>query len=259
MRSLSLLAVLLACACTVNLHHDLNEEDANDIYVLLTKAQIDTTKVREGEGKDARYVIAVPKADVERSAGLLKKHSLPRPHADGLGIFKSTKGMIPTQTEERAMLLEALAGEVSNALNRVPGILDVRTIVMIPENNDLTQPEKRPAPSASVLLTYLKVEGKVPVQERDIQEFVSRAVPELKVENVKVMMNEQRLVMGDENEDDRIIKVLGIRVDRGSAGTLKGLLAVFSVLFLLMAGLTAFFAVRKPKSNGKKPRPTPEG
>lgn len=245
-------ALALVSGCTVNLHHDLNEEDANDIYVLLTKAQIDATKLREGEGKDARYVISVAKADVERAASLLRKHSLPRPHADGLAIFKQTKGMIPTQTEERAMLLEALGGEVTNALNRIPGILDVRTIVMIPENNDLTQPDKKPEPSASVLLTYLKVEGKVPVTERDVQEFVSRAVPELKPESVKVMMNEQRLVMGDDTEGDKLVKVLGIRVEQTSAGMLKTLLGIFAVLFLGMAAVTAFFAMRKPKPAPRK-------
>ena len=42
----------------------------------------------------------------------------------GLAIFKKTKGMIPTQTEERAMFIEALGGEVSNALNRIPGVLE---------------------------------------------------------------------------------------------------------------------------------------
>ncbi len=247
--------VLALSACTVNLHHDLNEEDANDIYVLLTKAQIDTTKLREGEGKDARYVIAVPKGDVERAAALLRKHSLPRPHAEGLGIFKQTKGMIPTQTEERAMFLEALGGEVSNALNRVPGILGARTIVMIPEVNDLTQPDKKPMPSASVLITYLKVDGKPPLGADDIREFVSRAVPELKPENVKVLMTEQLLVIEDP-EEERMVRILGIRVDKASAGTLKAMLAIFAVLFLAMAGVTAFLALRRP-GGSKKPRPSP--
>jgi type III secretion protein J len=52
------------------------------------------------------------------------------------------------------MFIEALAGEVSNALNRVPRVLEARTIVMIPEVNDLTQPDKKPQPSASVFIKY---------------------------------------------------------------------------------------------------------
>jgi type III secretion protein J len=95
MSRLARLAVLAALsflisACSLNLQHDLTEDDANDIYVLLQKKSIDATKLKEGEGKDARYVISVPKADVATAAQLLREHSLPRPKADGLAIFKMT-------------------------------------------------------------------------------------------------------------------------------------------------------------------------
>ena len=69
-RSLSFVGVIfLASACSVNLQHDLTEDDANDIYVLLQKKSIDAAKNKEGEGKEARYVIAVPKADVATATG----------------------------------------------------------------------------------------------------------------------------------------------------------------------------------------------
>jgi type III secretion protein J len=238
--------------CMTNLQHDLNEDDANDIYVLLQKKGIPATKVKEGEGKDARYVIAVPNADVAAAAELLREHSLPRPKADGLAIFKQTKGMIPTQTEERAMFIEALAGEVSNALNRIPGVLEARTIVMIPEVNDLAQPDKKPMPSASVLIKYMPQEGSaLPVAVEDVQAFVANAVPELKKENVKVLMTEAKFVTETSNEP-RLQRVLGVNVDKASAGTFKAMIGIFALLFLLMAGATAFLALRKP-GGGKAP------
>lgn len=243
---------LLASACSVNLQHDLNEDDANDIYVLLQKKSIDATKIKEGEGKDARYVISVPKADVATAAQLLREHSLPRPKSDGLAIFKMTKGMIPTQTEERAMFIEALGGEVSNALNRVPGVLEAKTIVMIPEVNDLTQPEKKPLPSASVLIKYMPQEGKAPVAIEDVQAFVANAVPELKKESVKVLMTEAKFVT-EVSEEPRLQRVMGVNVDKASAGTFKTIIGVFALLFIAMAGLTAFMVVRKPSA----PRPPP--
>lgn len=246
-------AAVLLGACSVNLQHDLNEDDANDIYVLLQKKGIAAEKVKEGEGKDARYVISVPKADVATAAELLREHSLPRPKADGLAIFKQTKGMIPTQTEERAMFIEALAGEVSNALNRIPGVLEARTIVMIPETNDLAQPDKKPLPSASVLIKYLPQDDKgTPVSMDDVQSFVANAVPELKKENVKVIMTEAKFVTQAQTEE-QFKTHFGIKVHQNSAGTLKALLGGFALLFMLMAGAVAFLVIRKP--GGGKPAP----
>ncbi len=259
------LALFALSACTVNLQHDLNEDDANDIYVLLIKKGIDATKIKEGEGKEARYVIAVPKADVADAARLLREHSLPRTRADGLAIFKMTKGMIPTATEERAMFIEALGGEVSNALNRVPGILEARCIVMIPEVNDLTQPEKKPMPTASVLLKYTNIDGKPPIGETDVREFVARAVPELKPEAVKVLMTEAKFLTEDNSEEVRTQSLLGMKVDKASAGTLKTLVGSLAVLILLMAAALVFLVLRKPAaSNGSsksrimKAQPPPE-
>ena len=251
---------LLASACSINLQHDLTEDDANDIYVLLQKSGIDASKLKEGEGKEARFVISVPKADVASAAEMLREHSLPRPRADGLAIFKMTKGMIPTQTEERAMFIEALGGEVSNALNRIPGVLEAKTIVMIPENNDLTQPEKKPAPTASVLIKYMmSSEGKAPVGMDDVQSFVANAVPELKKENVKVLMTEAKFVTQQPDEQQRLQRVLGVNVDKASAGTFKMIIGVFALLFIAMAGVTAFMVVRKPTARPAPRAKTQEG
>jgi type III secretion protein J len=254
----AVVAVFLG-ACSVNLQHDLNEDDANDIYVLLQKKGIAAEKVKEGEGKDARYIIAVPKADVATAAQLLREHSLPRPKADGLAIFKQTKGMIPTQTEERAMFIEALAGEVSNALNRIPGVLEARTIVMIPETNDLAQPDKKPQPSASVLVKYMpgedpKVNDGKPILEEEVQAFVANAVPELKKDNVKVIMTPAKFVISDQLDPDEQWKtILGVKVHAASAGTFKAIIGSFAMLFLLMAGAVVFLVIRKP--GGARPPP----
>ncbi len=253
-RSAVLSLALFASACSVNLQHDLTEDDANDIYVLLQKKGIDATKIKEGEGKEAKYVISVPKADVATAAQLLREHSLPRPKSDGLAIFKMTKGMIPTQTEERAMFIEALGGEVSNALNRIPGVLEAKTIVMIPEVNDLTQPDKKPQPAASVLIKYMASgEGNAtPVAIDDVQAFVANAVPELKKENVKVLMTEAKFVT-ETSEEPRTQRIFGIEVGKTSAGSFKTLIGVFALLFILMAAVTAFMVVRKPSAPKASP------
>jgi type III secretion protein J len=256
LRAFVLGCALLASACTTKLQHELNEDDANEIYVLLIKNGIDATKEREGEGKEARYIISVPKADAQVAAELMRDHSLPRPRSDGLAIFKQTKGMIPTQTEERAMFIEAVGGEVSNALNRVPGVLEARTIVMIPENNDLTQPDKRPLPSASVLIKYFGESP--PLKEDDVQEFVAHAVPEMKKENVKVI--QRPATFATMTNTDPYKSVMGISVRETSATTLKLMIGGFGLFSIVMAAAVFFLLTRKPAtSSGRPSRSRTEG
>ncbi|MFY0529948.1 hypothetical protein ACN28I_44535 [Archangium gephyra] len=174
----ALLALAVGTGCTIDLQHDLTEQDANEIYVLLSKNGISATKMKEEGGNELRFRIQVPKADTAQAAELLRAYSLPRPMEKGLNHF-AKGGMVPTATEERAMLLKALGGEVSNALNQIDGVLEARVIVMIPENNDLAQPENKPEPSASVFIKYRPgLKNDSPIKREDVQQFVSTAVPE---------------------------------------------------------------------------------
>jgi len=112
--------MLLASACSVELQHDLSEDDANDIYVVLQKHSIDAQKLKEGEGKDARYVISVPKGHVASAAEVLREYSLPGPRPRA-SASSPDEGHDPHSGRGAAMFMEAVGGEVSNALNRIPG------------------------------------------------------------------------------------------------------------------------------------------
>jgi type III secretion protein J len=259
LRNVALLFAVAFTGCSINLQHDLDEGDANEIYVLLQKKGIDASKVKEGEGKEARYVISCPKADVATAAELLREYSLPRPRSDGLAIFKQTKGMIPTQTEERAMFIEAIGGEVSNALNRIPGVLESKTIVMIPETNDLTQPDKRPMPTASVLIKYMMVDGKPPVAIEDVQSFVANSVPEMTKDRVKVLLTEAKFVTETSDDTEKFKTFMGVKVHINSVGTFKAILGIFALLFIAMAGATAFMVLKKPASRPPPRSKTQEG
>lgn len=259
LRLLVPLTAVVLQGCSIELQHELTEDDANEIYVLLNNKGISATKVKEEGGNEPRYIISVPKPDVSAAAAALKEASLPRPRADGLAIFKKMKGMIPTQTEERAMFIEALGGEVSNALNRVPGVLEARAIVMIPENNDLAQPDKKPMPSASVLLKYTAIDGKPPLSEAEVKEFTAMAVPELKKENVQVLMKEAKTVADTDDPEKRMQTVLGLRMEKTSADTFKVMVVVVGLIILALTAIAALLFIRKPGGGARPsgPRPKP--
>lgn len=254
LRLLGASLALVLSACSVELQHDLTEDDANDIYVLLQRQGIEAKKLKEEGGNEPKYIISVGKQDVATAAQALRDYALPRPKADGLGVFKKMKGMIPTQTEERAMFIEALGGEISNALNRIPGVLEARCIVMIPEVNDLTQPDKKPMPSSSVFIKYrLTADAKLPVEVNDVKEFVAAAVPELRKDAIKVLMTPAAAPEADQNPEARLQTVMGFQMNKSSADSFKVLIAVGAMLVLAMAGLTVFAFTRKPSGNGSRP------
>lgn len=239
-----LLALVFTTGCHIELQHELTESDANEIYVLLSKNGITAKKEKEEGGNEVRFMITVPKADAAQAAELLKLNSLPRPVEKGLAHF--AKGsMVPTATEERAMLLKALAGEVSNSLNQIDGVLEARAIVMIPENNDLTQPENKPMPSASVFIKYRPLEGgKPPIAEATVQKFAASAVPELKPDAVTVLMTQALPPSAETDAESRLQDVLGLRMTAASASQFKVMFAGAFGLVLVMMGLAAWTFMR---------------
>jgi type III secretion protein J len=254
------LAVLLASGCTIELQHDLTEQDANEIYVLLEQNGISPTKKKEEGGNEPRYTITVPKADASAGARLLREYSLPRTRFGAFEAIQKGKGMIPTQVEERAIMLLGIGGEISNALNLVDGVLDARTVVNIPQHNDLTQPDKKPLPSASVFLKYrLNPDGKPPLNETQVKSFVAAAVEDLKPENVDVIMTQA--VLPDAMTlpaDQQLVDVLGIRVTRATAGQLKAMLAIGGLLILSLVAFTTWTFMRSSGVRPRRQRPTPE-
>ncbi|ATB31820.1 type III secretion protein [Melittangium boletus] len=236
----ALLALALGTGCTIDLQHDLSEQDANEIYVLLSKHGINATKLKEEGGNELRFRMQVPKADAAQAAELLRDYSLPRPKEKGLSHF-AKGGMVPTATEERAMLLKALGGEVSNALNQIDGVLEARVIVMIPENNDLTQPENKPMPSSSVFIKYRPgAKNEPPIKREDIQQFVSTAVPELKPSAVTVLLTPATTPDTEGIRDDQLKELMGIRMTASSLGQFRMMAAVAVLLVLASLGLAAW-------------------
>lgn len=241
-RRLSLLVLLLA-GCSVEVQHNLPEADANEIYVLLTKNGISVTKEKE-QGDEPRFLIRVPKADAAQAAELLRINSLPRALERGLSHFERGT-LVPTATEERAMWLKALNGEVANSLSRIDGVLEARAIVMIPEHNDLLQPEHRPEPSASVFIKYRpSKEGKPPVSADEVKRFVATAVPEMKPGAVTVLMTPAAPPPVEVAEAARLQDVLGLRMTAASAQRFKTYGLAGGVLALLLAALAVWSAVR---------------
>lgn len=239
-------ALLVLSGCVEELQHDLPEQDANDIMALLIDKGIGARKTKEEQGNEPRYMISVPRQDYATSVRLLREYSLPRPLAGGFGDFRKGKGMIPTQTEERAMWYEAVSGEIANALNKVDGVLEARVIVALPEQTDLTQPDQKPKASASVFVKYRPdSEGKPPLSEDKVKQFVvSGSTVEIDPKNVSVILTTPTVNEEGQDPKTRMQEVLGLTMTASSASTFKMMMGAVSLMIVAMAGLLTWTFLR---------------
>jgi len=248
LRALAL--AVLVTGCQAEIQHDLTESEANDIVVLLERNHITARKEKEEGGRIITWKIGVPKAHAANAMMLLKENELPRPKSPGLEIF-NRGSLIPTATEERAMYLQAVAGELSRTLSSVAGILDARVHVNLPQSDDLSDRTARPEPSAAVLIKYRstaepgKKPSPPPLTEEQVQLLVARTIQDLKTANVVVVMTPAAPPGGIENGPGDV-DVLGVRMSAGSVGTFRGILGSLVGLILLLAGYIAFRELRGP-------------
>lgn len=256
--AIAALAALLP-ACSVEIQHQLTEKEANEILVLLERRGIPTQKMKEEGGRELTWTIAVPKAHAATAAMLLKENELPRPRSPGFEIF-NRGSLIPSATEERAMFLQALAGELSRTLSSIDGILDARVHINIPQNDDLSDRGPRAEPSASVLLKYRvasdSAKKAAPLAEEQIQSLVARAVQDLKPSGVSVVMTPAVMPGGDAAAQGAVVEVLfGIRMATESVGTFR--LFLLAMLAIILA-LVAYIVYGKVRELRAGPRVHPE-
>jgi type III secretion protein J len=181
--------ILLLAACSRRLATGLSERDAQEIVVTLREHGIDAmTEMELGSKKDAsgwQVNVRGGSDRVVEAWSVLRQNGLPREKDPGLkGVFANA-GMIPTAGEEKARLMVGLAGELTNTLNSITGVVDAHVNVVVPDNNPLLDKSEQNPPSASVLVRYQG--NQPPLTETEIKNLVARGVEGLALDNVSVV------------------------------------------------------------------------
>jgi len=142
--------------------------------------------VGEKKGEE-KWSVVVRGGDqnLARAWRVLQENGLPREKDKSLEDVFANSGMIPTATEEKARLLVGISGEINRTLKSVAGIVDARTLVVLPDSSPLVDKSERVPPTASVLIKYRGQE--IPLNEDDVKKLVARAVEGLQPENVAVV------------------------------------------------------------------------
>ena len=73
-----------------------------------------------------------PPGDASRAQRLLSERELPRPRPPGFGEVFGKGSLVPTPTEEHALYLHALAGELARSLEAIDGVVGARVHLGLP-------------------------------------------------------------------------------------------------------------------------------
>ena len=147
--SVVLVAALAGCAGEEVLH-GLDERQANEVLVALDQGGVAAAKARE-DGAAERWRVEVGRGEGARAQRILAERELPRARAPGFGEVFGKGSMVPTPTEEHALLLHALGGELARSIEAVDGVVAARVHVGLRPPDPL-RPGERGAPRASVLV-----------------------------------------------------------------------------------------------------------
>ncbi|RXK00781.1 flagellar M-ring protein FliF [Arcobacter sp. CECT 8989] len=145
--------------------------------------------------KTSKEFINIAKIKLVTSEAATSKHV-------GWEIFeKSSLGT--TNFENNVKFLRATEGELSRSLESLSGVLSASVKIAIPKNTIFTERKTDPTASAvlslkpGVFLTQKQIDG--------IKNFISSAVPDLKVENIKLIDQDGALLQmsNDEIENEK--------------------------------------------------------
>ncbi|GEJ55569.1 secretion protein [Anaeromyxobacter diazotrophicus] len=233
------LLLLLAAGCGgEEILHGLEEGQANQILVALDEDGVRAEKRRD-EGSEGAWRVEVERAEAPRAQRLLAERELPRPRPPGFGEVFGKGSVVPTPSEERALYLHALSGELARSVEAIDGVIEARVHLALPPQ-DLLRAEPAPPPRAAVLVKARPgARGRLEALAPGLQALVAGAVAGLEPAAVSVVVAEA---------------APGLPPPRPSGRGRALLLALAGATALLGAGLAAAPYLGRPWRSLRWPR-----
>jgi type III secretion protein J len=230
---LALLAAGTLAGCGVELEHDLDERQANEVASVLESSGIAADKVAEDNNANA-YKIVVPRSEAGRAFSLLESRDLPRRSLRGLSDTFAGGTLLPSPVEDRARYSAALGVDLERSLEEIPGVVSARVHLALPPEEPLVGEAAHARPTASVLL---KTAHAIALTDADVKRLVAGAVHGLATADVGVVVATASVDTTAAPYD----RVGPLRVARESR-TLTAALATSGLVVILLLSLGLVFA-----------------
>jgi type III secretion protein J len=169
--------------------HNLDEGQANAVVVALDEGGIPAEKRRDDAAED-RWAVAVPSGVAAQARRVLSDRGLPRSRAPGFAEVFGEGSMVPTPTEERALYLHALAGELSRTVEAIDGVVTARVHLALPPNDPLRPGATTPPRAAVLVKASPGARGRVEPLAQGVRALVAGAVEGLDAATVSVVVTE---------------------------------------------------------------------
>ena len=182
-----LFIVTLSWGCSEELLHDLDESQANQVLEALEGAGVAGRKLRVLQGSKPSYSVSVAAADAPAARRVLREGNLPRRRQPGLAEVFAEVGLVPTATQERAMMRQALAGELARTLESVDGVRQARVHVVQPRSDPLRGASDGATDKARASV-LLRVGPSVKLSEVDVRKLVAGGIDDMDASAVKVVI-----------------------------------------------------------------------
>lgn len=263
---LFLIITLVACE-QVTILQDLDQRDANEVMVVLSKHGIQAKKVTVTAQNRTSWAIQVSPEDEDRASQLLIEIGLPRQKELGLAGICQDPGMIPTPKMEKCQQLLALKGEIINALQAIPGVVRADVVLNIPDKVDFPDanaPVERPSASVVVQIRDAKTVGES-FNEDKVRQFVSRTISGLDPRDVSVIISalvspedmekeaalvedalggDDEMDMMDDQPDESMVNFLGMKMDPKSAKKVKFFAVIILAFAMFLSVVIIYLVVR---------------
>lgn len=228
--------LLLAVACRSEVVHGLDERQATEVQSVLSRHGIEAERTRES-GREALWTLAVPRERATESIRLLAELGLPRKRADGFSEVFGKGSLVPSPTEERALYLQALSGEVARTLESIDQVISARVHLVLPPAPRAGQPQLEPKASA-LLRVKPGARAQIVAMADDLKALVAGGVEGLQPTGVTVVIHE----LESENATARLAPRLEAPPSRGQGPMVPALGG--GILLLSLAALGLVFRMR---------------
>jgi type III secretion protein J len=184
---LLIVCLLFLAGCSRQLETGLTEDEAQQIVVLLRENGINATTEVDPSQKIPVWLVNVrgQSDTMVRAWKILNENGLPREKVKGLDDVFANSGMIPTAGEEKARFLSGLDGELTRTLNSLPGVVNARVQVVLPDNTPLLDKNEQSPPTASALIQFRG--DQPPLKDVEVKSLMAKSIEGLTPENVAVV------------------------------------------------------------------------
>ncbi|HBO5145139.1 TPA: type III secretion inner membrane ring lipoprotein SctJ [Pseudomonas aeruginosa] len=177
---LALVFVLLS-GCKIDLYNGLSEQEANEMLALLMLRDIAAEKQTI---KGGTVSIKVDKSQFSEAVEVLRQHGLPRKATASMEDLFPSGQLVTSPVQEQAKILFLKEQQLEAMLTSMAGVVNAQVSVAesVPQSR-----RENPVLSASVLVQHTP-DRNLASRETDIRGLVQRGVPNLKAENISVVL-----------------------------------------------------------------------